>query len=59
MKHALRQGEHELRGKQLASRERIEELLVTVRQESAGLLPCGRVGIGISDGDGVQRQVTK
>ncbi|CAM9848209.1 unnamed protein product [Sphacelaria rigidula] len=58
VKHALRQGEHELRGKQLASRERIEELLVTVRQESAGLLPpCGRVGIGISDGDGVQRQI--
>lgn len=35
MKHALRQSEEELRGKDLASRERIEELLVTVRQESA------------------------
>ncbi|CAM9348328.1 unnamed protein product [Ectocarpus sp. 12 AP-2014] len=35
VKHALRQGEEELRGKDLASRERIEELLATVRQESA------------------------
>ncbi|CAM9541704.1 unnamed protein product [Ectocarpus fasciculatus] len=35
VQHALRQGEEELRGKDLASRERIEELLATVRQESA------------------------
>lgn len=35
VKHALRQGEEELRGKDLANRERIEELLAIVRQESA------------------------
>lgn len=35
VKHALRQGEEELRGKDLASREKIEELLATVHQHSA------------------------
>lgn len=40
MKHALRQGEEELRGKDLASREKIEELLVTVRQQSAADSRC-------------------
>lgn len=43
MKHALRRGEEELRGKELASQDKIEELLITVRQKSAagsaGLLP--------------------
>lgn len=39
MKHALRQGQEELRGKDLATRERIEELLATVRRESAGCQP--------------------
>lgn len=40
MKHALRQGEQDLRGKDLASREKIEELLVTVRQQSAADSRC-------------------
>lgn len=35
VRHALRQSEEELRGKDLASREKIEELLVTVRQSAA------------------------
>lgn len=35
MIHALRQSEEELRGKDLASREKIEELLANVRRESA------------------------
>ena len=39
VKHALRQGEEELRGKDLATREQIEELLVTVRRESSGCQP--------------------
>lgn len=39
MKHALRQGEEDLRGKDLATRERIEELLATVRRESSGYQP--------------------
>ncbi|CAM9571414.1 unnamed protein product, partial [Scytosiphon promiscuus] len=40
VKHALRQGKEELRGKDLASRERIKELLITVRQESAADSRC-------------------
>lgn len=36
VKHALRQGEEELRGKPLASREKIDELLGAVRRELAG-----------------------
>lgn len=43
MKHALRQGEEELRGKDLASREKIEELLVVVRQQSAADSRCARL----------------
>ena len=39
MKHALRQGEEELRGKELATSERIEELLATVRRQSSGYQP--------------------
>lgn len=35
VRHALRQSEEELRDKDLVSRERIEELLLAVRQESA------------------------
>lgn len=38
VRHALRQSEDELRGKDLASRERIEELLVTVRREPAATI---------------------
>lgn len=44
MKHVLRQSEEELKGKELASRERIENLVATVRLESAGLLPTGDDG---------------
>lgn len=40
VKHALRQGKEELRGKDLASHEKIEELLATVRQESASGSRC-------------------
>eukprot|EP00903_Cladosiphon_okamuranus_P008368 g8046.t1 len=40
VKHALRLGEEELQGKDLASREKIEELLVTVRQQSAADSRC-------------------
>ncbi len=40
MKHALRQGKEELRGKDLASHEQIEELLATVRQESSSGSRC-------------------
>lgn len=40
VKHALRQSEEELRGKDLASREIIEELLVTARQQSAADSRC-------------------
>lgn len=44
VKHALRESERELRGKELAPRERIEELLAAVRRETAGLLPPGLAG---------------
>eukprot|EP00752_Nemacystus_decipiens_P012095 g10722.t1 len=40
VKHALRQGKEELRGKGLASQDKIEELLVTVRQQSAADSKC-------------------